>query len=244
MSSAEVSEAHTLHRLRYSCSSSRNTDNNNFYYVGTRFPTEVILRRSQDTKIKITIQAYHTNRPTEELSKINGFNETLKSLVEFPGIVKKAMEAMGITSSSVMFSDDVLRVEISGPDRPLLTLIDLPGLFQSKITSHGGESREQIERMVDRYMADPRSIILAVVSASDNISNQGVLGMAQLHDPHGIRTLGIITKPDLSGVGTGLERHFFDLGHNNREVYVKYLYHPFGAFPSEVLTMSNHEHKY
>ena len=42
----------------------------------------------------------------------------------------------------------------------------------------------------------PSSVILAVLAADNNFSNQVVLEMAKAADPAGERTLGIITKPD------------------------------------------------
>jgi hypothetical protein len=38
---------------------------------------------------------------------------------------------MGLSSANSEFSDDVLNIEISGPEQPELTLMDLPGLYYS-----------------------------------------------------------------------------------------------------------------
>ena len=54
---------------------------------------------------------------------------------------------MGLSStdpSSAGFSDDVLKVEISGPEKPELTLVDLPGLYYSS------SSEQTEEGMVGR----------------------------------------------------------------------------------------------
>jgi len=45
-------------------------------------------------------------------------------------------------------------------------------------------------------MKEPRSIILAVVSAKNDYANQIVLKLARATDKKGNRTLGVITKPD------------------------------------------------
>jgi hypothetical protein len=47
-------------------------------------------------------------------------------------IIEKAKSAMGLSEARV-FSTDVLRVELSGPDQPHLTLVDLPGLFRAQV---------------------------------------------------------------------------------------------------------------
>jgi hypothetical protein len=38
-----------------------------------------------------------------------------------------------IENLSKRFSDDILRIEISGPDQHNLSVVDVPGLFHSKI---------------------------------------------------------------------------------------------------------------
>lgn len=133
---------------------------------------------------------------------------------EFPELIQKAKEVMGIASVSNKFSNDVLRVKISGPGRPLLTMVDLPGLFHSREAAHGGESRGLVRQMIKDYMMNPGSIILAVVSARDDIANQEVPTMARSYDPEGKRTLGIITKPDTLPAGSESERDYFSLAHN------------------------------
>lgn len=48
-------------------------------------------------------------------------------------IVQKAKDTIGLSdpSSSRVFSTDILRVELSGPQQPYLTIVDLPGLFEA-----------------------------------------------------------------------------------------------------------------
>ena len=45
-----------------------------------------------------------------------------------------------------------------------------------------------------RYARDPRTIILAVVPANQDMSTSDAIKMAQEEDPEGIRTIGVITK--------------------------------------------------
>ena len=55
--------------------------------------------------------------------------------------------------------------------------------------------------MVDSYVEKPRTIILAVVQASNDIANQSIIKKSKHFDKDGQRTVGIITKPDLINVG-------------------------------------------
>lgn len=96
------------------------------------------------------------------------------------------------------FSKDVLRVEISGPAEDALTVIDVPGMFEDP--TEGKTTVEDIElvrNIVEGYMAESRTIILAVIPCPGDMANQKILRMAKAADPKGLRTLGILTKPDL-----------------------------------------------
>jgi hypothetical protein len=63
--------------------------------------------------------------------------------------------------------------------------------------------------MVQSYMENPRSVMLAVVPANVDVATQEILEMAVDVDPDGERTLGVLTKPDL--VDQGAEPRVIDL---------------------------------
>jgi hypothetical protein len=121
---------------------------------------------------------------------------------------------MGLSSTGKSFSNDVLRVEICGPSQPQLTLVDLPGLIHSETKSQTPDDVKLVHILVSRYLENPRSIILAVVSAKNDIGNQIILHRARQVDPQGLRTLGIITKPDLLVKGSKSEEAFIALARN------------------------------
>jgi hypothetical protein len=138
---------------------------------------------------------------------------TLTDLKIFGEVLEEAKTAMGVVEGGCAFTDDVLGIDISGPDRPHLTIVDLPGL----IYSHKFQSAEDIEvvrSLVQRYMTSSRSIILAVVSAKNDDANQIVLKMAREADLHDLRTLGIITKPDTLSAGSDSEADSVGLAKN------------------------------
>lgn len=108
------------------------------------------------------------------------------------------------------FSTDVLRLEIGGPEQEHLSVIDVPGLFQRH--KEGVTTKADIElvnRMVYGYMRNPRSVMLTVIPANVDIATQGILEKAEELDPDGIRTLGVLTKPDL--VDKGAEHNVVSL---------------------------------
>lgn len=89
---------------------------------------------------------------------------------------------MGLDSSdpnSKTFSDDVLKIEVCGPDQEHLSVIDVPGIF--KKTTEGLTTKSDIgmvRNMVSNYMKNPRAVILAVIPANVDIATQEILEMA------------------------------------------------------------------
>ncbi|KAI1468997.1 dynamin family protein [Daldinia caldariorum] len=159
----------------------------------TCFPTELVLRRAETTGVTVSIVPEG-----------------------FPDLVEKAKVAMGISSSGKAFSTDRLRVEITGPDRPHLTIIDMPGLIHSGTTPESIADVKLVRQVVENYMRQPRSIILAVVSAKNDFANQVILNLAQEVDKTGSRTIGVITKPDTLVPGSGSESLYISLAKNGQ----------------------------
>ena len=91
---------------------------------------------------------------------------------------------------------------------PDLTLVDLPGITRIPLAgSDQPKNIEQITRsMAHRYVSDPRTIILCVISANADISTSDGLQMARELDPKGLRTVGVLTKIDIMDKGTNAKR--------------------------------------
>jgi len=114
------------------------------------------------------------------------------------------------SGSKRTFSNDVLRLEISGPKEDHLSVIDVPGIFKrhtSGVTTKA--DMEMVGRMVHNYMKNPRSVMLTVVPANVDVATQEILEKAEEVDTDGVRTLGVLTKPD--PVDKGAEKDVMDL---------------------------------
>lgn len=180
----------------------------------TRFATEVILRHAPTESISVAIVP-DTFRSEEERSRLLKFRHTLSQLENFSSLVNEAKDYMGVSiGNNNAFSTDVLRLEISGPDQPHLTIVDLPGLIHSSNQSQSEEDVKLVKKMVHDYMSNGRSIILAVVSAKNDYANQIILKLARKIDRYGTRTIGIITKPDMLHSGSESEASFVSLARN------------------------------
>ncbi|KAJ2998138.1 hypothetical protein NUW58_g419 [Xylaria curta] len=189
----------------------------------TRFATELILRRNPTGgHVEISILPGH-ERTEEEKTKLSAFHHHQETR-DISKVIEAAKQAMGIDSGHKAFSTDVLRVEISGPTQPHLTMVDLPGLFSAGNKDQSEDDAKLVEDLVVSYMKRDRSIILAVVSAKSDFALQGVTRHAREHDPRGIRTLGLITKPDTLDVGSESERSYIELA-QNRDVQFRLGWH-------------------
>ncbi|USP81055.1 hypothetical protein yc1106_08329 [Curvularia clavata] len=158
----------------------------------TRFATEIILRRSPTATSTVTITP-DKQRSQSEQAKLKEFKKSIHDFGQLPDVIEEATLAMGLgavgTTNSRAFSRDVLSVEIIGPDRPQLTLVDLPGLIHATNKAQTETDKELILNLVTQYMKNPRTIILAVVSAKNDFANQIILDHCRKIDEQGRRTL-------------------------------------------------------
>ncbi|KAL9023560.1 MAG: hypothetical protein Q9196_007129 [Gyalolechia fulgens] len=181
--------------------------------LSTRFPTELVLRKTSQTGVSVSIVPHQARTESERLA-LGSFHEQLEGFEGLPSLIENAKAAMGISTHGKAFSKDLLRVEVSGPDRPHLTIVDLPGLIHSETKQQSASDIELVQDVVQSYMKEPRSIILAVVSAKNDYANQIVLKLARAADKKGSRTLGVITKPDTLVAGSESEALYVALARN------------------------------
>ncbi|KAH8695795.1 dynamin family protein-like protein [Phaeosphaeriaceae sp. PMI808] len=195
----------------------------------TRFATELgdILVSSASSTSTITITTDKL-RPKPEQAKLKSFSRSISDFSQLPDVIEEATQAMGLGIvggiNSRAFCRDVLSVEITGPARPQLTLVDLPGLIHSTNKAQTETDKELILNLVKEYMKNPRTIILAVVSAKNDYANQIILDHCRKIDEQGRRTLGIITKLDFLCEGSDNELAWVELA-QNKDIYLERGWH-------------------
>ncbi|KAL2173145.1 P-loop containing nucleoside triphosphate hydrolase protein [Thermothelomyces heterothallicus CBS 202.75] len=187
----------------------------------TRFATELILRRANEVAVNVSIQfADHAASTAHGGSARQPFQRSTFDEDALPDIIRDAKELMGIREDGAKkFSRDILRVEIAKPDVYPLTLVDLPGIFHSETTDQDLEGKQIVDQLIESYMSQDKSIILAVVATNNQLANQKVLQEAKKHDPERKRTIGVITKPDLAGSGSANERKYLDLAKGRENMH-------------------------
>ena len=94
----------------------------------------------------------------------------------------------------------VLRVHASGA--PALTLVDLPGVTKVPVRGQPDDIGDTIRALCQAFAANPRSILLCVSAATQDLANSDALLLAREADPSGARTIGVLTKVDAMEDGT------------------------------------------
>ncbi|CEP62732.1 dynamin-related GTPase DNM1 LALA0_S06e02542g [Lachancea lanzarotensis] len=95
-----------------------------------------------------------------------------------------------------------INLKVYSPRVLNLTLVDLPGITKVPIGEQPADIERQIKNLILEYVAKPNCIILAVSPANVDLVNSESLKLAREVDPHGRRTIGVITKMDLMDGGT------------------------------------------
>ncbi|KAL9569224.1 hypothetical protein ACKAV7_006810 [Fusarium commune] len=176
----------------------------------TRFATEIRMRRAKETKLKVSIIPDKT-RPYNDQARLLQWGGDVTGDTPFDAMMRDATELIAPKSIPGRFAArDILVVEKEGPDMPLLTLVDLPGLVRVANRDQSESDIQTIEALSDRYMKSSRTIILAVIGGNNDYVQAPILKKAHHFDPKGSRTIGVLTKPDMTE-RIGLEDKFIEL---------------------------------
>lgn len=147
------------------------------YYDGAAWIT--------DTKLTLTV-------PSPTIEEITQVRKVIsKKTVDVAG------EGMNISFTPIV-------IKIYSPYVPNLSLIDLPGLTMVACTDKGQpeDIKDRIENLVNSYIKQPRTIILAVMQARSDLETDLGLALIKKYDSQGQRTIGVLTKPDLMNFET------------------------------------------
>ncbi|KAK3636443.1 hypothetical protein LTR56_014230 [Elasticomyces elasticus] len=174
----------------------------------TSFATEVVLRRAPRSSIDVRLRPASDRLKPASREHIEGFRPyfTVKGPEDFGRVIRAAAVYLKAHEPQKSVWNDVLRVEISGPDQIHLTLVDLPGLVHADIENRNSGDERRIRELVSSYLRKPRTIVLAVVSALYDLQLQEVIKFVRSSSAVEERTLAIITKPDRLEAGSDDEK--------------------------------------
>lgn len=139
-----------------------------------------------------------------------------KKYTDFKAVCKniaKLTDDVAGTGANIV--DDPIKLRIYSVDCPDLTIIDLPGI--TRIDIKGQKDVERITtEMAMRYCGDPKTIILCVIPANQDLSTSDGLKLAREWDAKGERTIGVITKIDIMDKGTSAKKMLL-----NEEIHLR-----------------------
>lgn len=162
---------------------------------------------TSDTKSELTLE--------DHLRKSQGFEPTTKDewgeFLHLPGRrfydfgeIRQEIEneTARIAGKNKGISRIPINLKVFSPRVLNLTLVDLPGITKVPIGEQPADIEKQIKNLILEYVAKPNCIILAISPANVDLVNSESLKLARDVDPHGKRTIGVITKMDLMDSGT------------------------------------------
>jgi hypothetical protein len=118
-------------------------------------------------------------------------NDTLSS-IDVDDMLETAYRTLRLEKTGNMRVPFVIRIVIRLPRVQPLKIVDLPGFVRD-----GTEQIPQLaHELILGYIQNPRSVVLAVFNGCYDVANQVVLEQVMRVDPHGKRSMCIMTKPD------------------------------------------------
>lgn len=161
--------------------------------VVTRRPLELRL-------VHLNSQEYPEDHAWAVFEKVG--DKKFTNFDEVRAEIERQTDLVAGTNKGIV--DDPIVLTIHATGAPDLTLIDLPGI--TRVPVKGSDQIEDIEKltrdMTMRYISDPRTIVLAVISANQDLSVSDALRLSRQADPQGLRSIGVITKIDIMDSGT------------------------------------------
>ena len=156
--------------------------------IVTRRP--LVLKLITETRLEVEYAEF-LHLPGQKFTDWSKVREAIESATEKdPKCANKGISKVPINLT--IFSPNVLN----------LTLIDLPGMTRVAVGDQPPDINEQIRDMLMHFISNPRTLILAVTPANQDLANSDAMQLAREVDPQGNRTVGVLTKLDLMDRGT------------------------------------------
>jgi hypothetical protein len=184
--------------------------------------------RDGDVGIRVQVRPRHSTAPPqhtfdEKLDSLDGLAELIERASDFMDLGPRshAVHGNGVSAPVGRFSRDILSIEVRQEGYQPLTLVDLPGIIQSgkKQQNESESDKKMVNSIVNEWVKDPRTIILAVMDATRDIESHSILEKAMKAKHWEYRTLGIITKPDIPQKFEASQRSWVKIALNEHEDY-------------------------
>ncbi|KAH0580123.1 hypothetical protein H2248_002929 [Termitomyces sp. 'cryptogamus'] len=185
------------------------------YTATEKWSCSIYIRREYDASGNVldkvtetTFGAVITKKEDVELAlrraQVTVLNPHLDPLTILNASVEELTQSPFVSKRTSPFSRDTICIELEGPELTDLSFVDLPGLIQNDEP----ETIKLVEEMVVSHIRG-NCLILVALPMTDDIENQKALRLARQEDPDGMRTIGVMTKPDMLTSGSTKAREIW-----------------------------------
>lgn len=145
----------------------------------------------RDEEVFITLTDKSEVQDAIKWAQIAILNPKTDSQVYVPGQNQETKE-----TTTVKFSPNVVRLDISAPGFPALSFYDLPGVISQPEHDEEKYLVGLVENLVKYYVSQENCIVLLTLTMTDDATNSSAARLIRDIKFAKERTLGVLTKPD------------------------------------------------
>ena len=146
------------------------------------------------TRRPLIIQLIHQPGKPEYAQFLHVEDKKFENFEDVKKEIENATNQVAGTDKGI--SKKPINLKIFSPNVMNLTLVDLPGMTKVPVGQQPEDIEYLIREMIEDYIEQDNTIILAVSAANVDLANSESLKLARKHDLEGKRTIGVITKLD------------------------------------------------